>query len=98
MWWLPLLAGFFAGSACTFIWRGRGIVASFISGVAAGEAIAFFEAFVIVPRMRPPPLETYLQYPSFVMMVGLFWAALWGIGVVFGIPIGLKLRARKSSV
>jgi hypothetical protein len=80
-----------------FIWKLRGIVVSLILGTFIGEAIATVETFVVVPRMQPPPAEFYLQYPSFVMASGLFWAFLWAIGTVLGIPFGLRLRKQRRS-
>jgi hypothetical protein len=97
MWWLLPLIGFFVGTSFVYLWTSRGILAALISGIVVGEAISVYAAFIVVPQMQPRPLETYLQYPGFVMGAGLFWAVLWCVGVVLGTPVGLLLRERKYS-
>jgi putative Ca2+/H+ antiporter (TMEM165/GDT1 family) len=92
MWWLAL-AGFFVTALFAYRWGGRGVVAGFALGLIAGEAFAFFNAFA-VPQQIPTP-EAYVQYPSFVAIAGLVYAAAWWLAGGASIPFGLVLRRSK---
>jgi hypothetical protein len=87
------LGGFFVTALFAYRWGGRGVVASFVLGLIAGEAFAFFNAFA-VPQI--PTQEITVQDPSFVTIAGLIYAAAWWLAGGASIPFGFVLRRSKS--
>jgi hypothetical protein len=92
--WCLFLAGFVSTAASTYGWAGRGVIVSLAAGLVAGEAFAFFAAFLAT---HPPMAETYLQDPLFVVAAGIFWTLTWWVGAGFGSPVGFTLRRIKQS-
>jgi hypothetical protein len=95
MWWLAL-GGFFVTALFAYRWGGRGVVASFVLGLLAGEAFAFFDAFA-VPQI--PTQAIYVQDPSFVTIAvtiaGVIYGAAWWLAGGASIPFGFVLRRSK---
>jgi len=75
-------------------WAGRGVVASFAVCLLAGEAFAFYEAFVAT---HPPMAEIYLQDTGFVISAGVIWAFSWWLGASFGSLAAYALKQLKAA-
>jgi hypothetical protein len=93
--WPVWIMGFCIGTACVGLWGiARGILIGFMAAIIAGIGWALFGAF----GPSSAGQETYLREPLFVVLASITWSAMFGIGVLFGTPIGFMLRKRIGTV